>query len=442
MSGYIPQTAADRRAMLEAVGVADVCELYQAIPESVRLNRPLDLPEGASEQAVRRQMETLAAKNVRFPVILRGAGAYNHYIPAIVQRIAAKEEFVTAYTPYQPEISQGVLQSIFEYQTMICALTGMDSANASVYDGASAAAEAAAMCRDRGRQRCLVSACVHPHTLAAVRSYAWAAGAPLEVVPAKNGVTDAAALERALAGDAACVILQQPNYYGCIEDVAALAALAHAAGAKCVLSANPIALAVLTSPADCGADIVVGEGKPLGLPLSLGGPYLGFMACRSALTRRLPGRIAGETVDAEGKRCYVLTLQAREQHIRREKAQSNICSNQALCALTAAVYMAAMGPEGLRRAAAWSAANARALADALCAVPGFGLVFGAPYFHEFVTTCPVNPEILMAALEKEGILGGLPVEIDGKPCIIWCATEQNSAEDIAKAAKIAREVCA
>ena len=352
---------------------------------------------------------------------MRGAGAYRHYIPAIIRQVTSKEEFVTAYTPYQAEISQGVLQSIFEYQTMICELTGMDASNASVYDGATAAAEAVAMCRDRKRTRAVVSAAAHPDVIATrVRTYcygrerrAWLAA------PAEDGATDPDALRRLLDETTACVYVQQPNFFGQLEDLPALAAQVHAAGAKVIMGVNPISLGLLKTPGECGADIAVGEGQPLGMPLSFGGPYLGFMACQKAMMRKLPGRIVGQTMDAEGKRGFVLTLQAREQHIRREKASSNICSNQALCALTATVYLAAMGPRGLKQVASTCHAKAHYLAGELAKL-GFALRSGdKPFFHEFLTDCPVDPAKLCAALEEQGILGGLPV--DGG--ILWCCTE-------------------
>ena len=360
MGSYIPSTAAERQAMLEAIGCRSMDDLFVQVPPEMKVDR-LDLPAGKSELEVRRVLEGMAGKNRVFSSVFRGAGAYRHYIPAIVKSVTSKEEFITAYTPYQAEISQGVLQSIFEYQTMICELTGT----------------------------------------------------------------------------VACVYLQQPNYFGRIESAEAAVRAAHAAGAKCIMGVNPIAMAVLRTPGECGADIAVGEGQSLGLPLSFGGPYLGFMACTKALTRKLPGRIVGQTADHDGRRAYVLTLQAREQHIRREKASSNVCSNQALCAMTASVYLAAMGPYGLRRAADSCMAHARYAAERICSVPGFDMVYPGPYFHEFVTTCPVKPEKLTAGLEARGILGGLPIEQG----ILWCATEMNTKDEIDALEAAIREVC-
>ncbi len=434
MGGYIPSSPDERGGMLQAVGVSSVEALFSQIPAAVRAGT-LDLPEGLSELEVRRRLEALAAKNQVFRSVFRGAGAYRHYIPAIVRGVTAKEEFLTAYTPYQAEISQGILQSIFEYQTMICELTGMDVSNASVYDGASAAAEAAAMCRDRKRQRILISAAVHPQVIETVQTYAFGAGVPVEQIPLRDGRTDPDALRAALAPDVCCVLQQQPNFFGLIEEVRAEAV--HAAGAKLILSVNPISLGLLETPAGQGADIAVGEGQPLGMPLAFGGPYLGFMACTKALMRRLPGRIVGETADARGNRAFVLTLQAREQHIRREKASSNICSNQALCALTAAAYLSAMGPGGLREAAEQCAAKAQYAAGRLCEIKGVSLAYAPPFFHEFVTRLPVTPDAVLAALEAEGILGGLPV--DGG--ILWCVTELCSKAQIDEMVGVVREVC-
>lgn len=435
MGNYLPSTAAQRREMLEAIGLPSLDDLYAAAPAKLILKDGLHIPKGKSELEVARDMERIAGKNTAFPVVFRGAGAYRHYIPAIVNAVVSKESFVTAYTPYQPEISQGILQSIFEYQTMICELTGMDVSNASVYDGASAAAEAVAMCRDRKRTKALISAAAHPDVIETVQTYCWAAGYPMEVIPAADGATDLAALEAMLDGDSACIYMAQPNYFGVIEDTARAGELARQHGVKFIMGINPIAAAVLKTPAECGADVAVGEGQPLGMPLSFGGPYLGFMAATSAMMRKLPGRIAGETTDSGGNRAFVLTLQAREQHIRREKASSNICSNQALCAMTAAVYMAAMGPEGMRQAALQSMSKAHYLASELGKLPGFGLVNKTAFFHEFVTECPPDYDKLLAAMEEKGILGGLPVDKG----ILWCATELNAKEEIDRLIRLIKE---
>lgn len=437
MGSYIQSTKAQQQEMLQKIGCQSVEELFCNVPENVALTRPLNIPEGMSEIEVLNHMKELADENTVFKTVLRGAGAYRHYIPSIVKSVVTKEEFVTAYTPYQAEMSQGILQSIFEYQTMICSLTGMDVANASVYDGASAAAEAVAMCRERKRSKAYVSACSNPDVIETVKTYCRGNGMTVELIPEKDGVTDLDALKTMLDESAACVYIAQPNYYGIFEDVTAASEIAHSMGAKLIAGCNPISLAIIKTPYECGADIAVGEGQPLGMPLAFGGPYLGFMASTSAMMRKLPGRIVGETVDHDGRRAFVLTLQAREQHIRREKASSNICSNQAHCALTAAVYMSAMGADGLKEVAAQSMSKAHYLASRLEEI-GFELVYKKPYFHEFVTTGGKNGAgAALKALEENGILGGLELENSN---ILWCATEAVSKQEIDRAVKILEEV--
>ena len=438
MATYVPITPEEEQSMLEVCGLQRMDDLYGDVPASVRLKAPLNLPQGMAEKDVRREMERMAGKNTVFPHVFRGAGAYRHMIPAIVDIVTGHESFRTAYTPYQAEISQGVLQSIFEFQTDICELTGMEAANASVYDGACAAAEACEMCRERKRSRILVAESTDPKILSVIRTYAFGRDVPVEPVPASGGVTDPEALTKLLQPDVSCLVVQQPNYYGCIEDLDALTEAVHAAGARLVVHCNPIAMGLLKTPGECGADIAVGEGQPLGIPLSWGGPYLGFMACTAKLMRRLPGRIVGETTDTEGNRAFVLTLQAREQHIRREKASSNICSNEALCAMRAAAYLAAMGPRGLREAASQCVSKAHYLQKAL-EEAGLAPVFPErAFFHEFVTECP-DAEKLLAALRTEGILGGLPLEGNR---MLWCATEMNTREEMDRVAAIVREVLA
>lgn len=437
MGSYVPSTKEQQAEMLQTVGVSSFDELYAGVPARMFLKEgALKLPEGLSEMEVMDKIKAMASKNVVFPAIFRGAGVYNHYIPSIVKRVTAKEEFVTAYTPYQAEISQGILQSIFEYQTMICELTGMDASNASVYDGASAAAEAAAMCRERKRHKIVISGSTHPETLKVVKTYCFGANADCVVVPAKNGRTDLEAMKAAMDDVTACAYVQQPNFFGLLEDCEAIAEAVHAAGAKFIMGVNPIAAAIIKTPAECGADVAVGEGQPLGMPMGFGGPYLGFMTSTAKMLRKLPGRIVGQTQDSQGRRCFVLTLQAREQHIRREKASSNICSNEALCALTAGVYMAAMGPSGMKEAASQCFAKAHYLADQLTKIPGFKLIYPGEFFHEFVTSIPMDSTQLLAALEEKGILGGLPV--DGG--ILWCATEKNSKAQIDDLVSVLKEV--
>lgn len=436
MGSYVPSTAQERQEMLASIGLCSIDELFSHIPDSLKLKGELNLPSGKSELEVCRTMEHIAAQNIVFDSIFRGAGAYDHYIPAIVKSVTGKEEFVTAYTPYQAEISQGVLQSIFEYQTMICELTGMDVSNASVYDGATAAAEAVNMCCERSRSVVFCSAAAHPDTIEVVKTYCWASGHEFVLVPAKDGKTDWNSIVPQLdKKTSACLYIQSPNFFGQIEDVQQAAEAVHTVGAKLIMGCNPIALGLYKTPAELGADIAVGEGQPLGMPLSFGGPYLGFMATTKAMMRKLPGRIVGETTDVDGKRAFVLTLQAREQHIRREKASSNICSNQALCAMTAAVYLAAVGPEGLKQVANLCYQKAHYLMQQLTAIPGITLRYQGPFFHEFVTDQGDANRILLK-LEQEGILGGLPLSDGG---ILWCATEKNSKEDIDRMVGIIRK---
>lgn len=437
MGTYIPNSAAEERAMLDSLGLNTAAQLFDHLPSEVRLET-LDIPEGRSELQVQETVEAIAEKNCRFRSIFRGAGAYHHYIPSIVKSVTSKKEFVTAYTPYQAEISQGVLQSIFEYQSMICQLTGMEVSNASVYDGAVAAAEAIVMCQERKRSRALVSGSVNPQILAVIKTYSESHGIPVEILPTTNGLTDPAALAAALTADDACVYFQQPNFYGLLENGEALTEAAHKVGAKVIMGVNPISLGILKSPGEYGADIAVGEGQSLGLPMGFGGPYLGFMACTQAMMRRLPGRIVGQTTDAKGNRAFVLTLQAREQHIRREKATSSICSNEALCAMTASVYLAAMGPDGLAECARQCCNNAHYAAQEISRISGFSLRHAAPFFHEFVTECPIDPAVLTQKLANRGILGGLPVERG----ILWCVTEMNNKDQIDSLAEILKEVAA
>lgn len=437
MGSYVPTTKAERQEMLKAIGLNSIDQLYQDVPKSVRLNKPLDIPKGLSEQQVRQRMADIGGKNKVFSLILRGAGAYDHYIPAIVGAVTGKEEFSTTYTPYQAEISQGVLQSIFEFQTMIAELTGMDVSNASVYDGASAAAEAVMMCQNRRRSGVVVSGAAHSDVIATIRTYCWGRDVPFTVAPVKDGRTDKAALKKLLNEQTACFYIQQPNFFGLIEDADGLVEAAHAAGAKAIMGVNPISLGLLRTPAEYGADIAVGEGQPLGMPLSYGGPYLGFMTARKELTRMLPGRIVGETKDSRGQRAYVLTLQAREQHIRREKAGSNVCSNQALCAMTAAVYMGAMGPQGIRQAAELCYHKAHYFAQGLAKL-GFLPVHKGDFFNEFLTTSPVDPRKLEKALMRRGVLPGL---IIGQH-ILWCVTEKATREKLDEVLAIIGEVCA
>ena len=436
MGSYVPNTKEERQAMLNEIGFQSMDDLFAHIPDDVKIKDGLHIPDGMSEMEVRKEMEKIAGKNKVFKSIFRGAGAYKHFIPSIVKSVTSKENLVTAYTPYQAEISQGILQSIFEYQTMICDLTGMDVSNASVYDGATAAAESIAMCLERKRKKAFVSEAILPDAMETIKTYCHGNGMELEVIPQKDGRTDMDYLKEHIDASAACVYIQHPNYYGNLEDAQQIGEIAHEAGAKYIMSVNPISLGILKTPREYGADVAVGDGQPLGLSMAFGGPYLGFMACVSDMMRKLPGRIVGETKDHNGKTGYVLTLQAREQHIRREKASSNICSNQALCALAVSVYMAAMGNEGLENAAVQCTSKAHYLAEELNKI-GFQTENKGSFFHEFVTISEVSSEAVLSKLEENGILGGYPLD-DNR--ILWCCTEMNTKEEMDEVGRLLKEV--
>jgi glycine dehydrogenase subunit 1 len=375
----------------------------------VRLKKPLDIPDGISELEAAKRLKALAKANANTEnyTCFLGAGAYDHFIPAVVDSLLSRQEFYTAYTPYQPEISQGTLQAIFEYQSLICMLTGMDVSNASVYDGASAVAEAALMaCGAAKRNEVLVARSANPDSRDVLKTYTSFRGVKVTEFGYKNGAIDIENLESLISENTAAVIVQTPNFFGIVEDIEVIADMAHSHGALLIASCDPIALALLKAPGDAGADIAVGEGQPMGIPLSFGGPYLGFFAAKESLMRRMPGRIVGETVDKNGKRCFVLTIQTREQHIRREKATSNICSNEALCALAATIYLAAMGKEGLREAAEQCVSKSHYAQGALISTGRFKPVFSAPFFKEFAVKYDGDISKLNTRLLSDNIIGG------------------------------------
>ena len=435
---YIPHTDEDVRQMLAAIGVGTVDELFVGVPDEDRLQRPLDLPAPAAETELLRELQALAARNATAEShsSFLGGGAYNHFIPAVVDHLISRSEFYTAYTPYQPEISQGTLQAIFEYQSLICQLTGMDAANASMYDGASACAEAVLMAvRATRRPRVLLSAALHPEYRATVATYCRNLEVELVEIPySGSGRTDAAELSRQLDKETAAVVVGYPNFFGVIEELSPLAAAAHEFGARLVTAVQePIALGLLRSPGELGADIVVGEGQSFGIPLSFGGPYLGFFAARQRDLRAMPGRLVGETEDREGRRGYVLTLSTREQHIRREKATSNICSNEGLCALMATVYLALLGKRGVREVAEQNLAKAEYAKGRIAALDGFSLPYSGPTFNEFVVEAAEGAEVVLTRLEEQGILGGIPLSrfYAGMPgALLICVTEQHSCAQI------------
>ena len=429
---YIPHTDADRQAMLAAIGVPSVAALFEDVPAHARFPE-LALPPAFSEIEARRELEVLAGANFTTadgPCFL-GAGAYRHFVPAVVDAVLRRGEFYTAYTPYQPEISQGTLQAIFEYQTMICALTGMEVSNASHYDGATATAEAvitAINAHRLKRRKVVISPWVHPEYRAVVRTYTQGMGLTIVENRGLAGLTDF------LDEDTSCLIVQYPDFLGRFEDLSGLAEAAHAAGALFVVVADPIALGILKPPGEFGADIVVGEGQGMGAGLNFGGPHLGFFATRKKYVRKIAGRLVGQTVDAEGERGFVLTLSTREQHIRRERATSNICTNQGLVALAAAVYMAALGKTGLRRVAELCYHKAHYAQQRIGEINGFSVVDNKPFFKEFVVRCP-RPvaEINDYLLDEWGIIGGYDLGRDYphlRGYTLLCVTEMNSREEI------------
>ena len=411
---YIPNTAADRRAMLDAIGVAEAQDLFDTIPEAVRRRAPLDLPPALTELELHQHMGELAARNrpAGDAVCFLGGGCYDHFVPAVVDMVGSRSEYYTAYTPYQAEASQGTLQTTFEFQTLVCQLTGMEVSNASLYEAATACVEAAFMAINVTRRdaKVVVSETVHPEYRRTLATYFHDLPTELVTVPAAGDLTDTDALRQAVGADVACVIVQSPNFFGRTEPVADFAAAARDAGALLTQAFDPISLGLLQGPGALGADIAVAEGQPLGNPMSYGGPYLGIFACREQHVRRIPGRIVGETVDRNGKRAFVLTLQTREQHIRREKATSNICSNQGLLALRAAAYLAVVGPAGLRRAAELCHHKAHYAAERLSAIDGVALAHpDGRFFKEFVLRLPVPVADVLPALLDAGFHAGVPL---------------------------------
>ena len=424
-SHYIPNTAAEQDDLLTAVGMSSVDELFADIPEDYR-NPPLRLPDPMSELEIQRELGAMAGRNRPLssgPSFL-GAGSYYHFIPSIVKAVMTRGEFLTAYTPYQPEVSQGTLQVIFEFQTMISALYGMEVANAGMYDGATSLAEAVLMaCRVTRRQQVVVSDTVAPAYRQVIATYCQAQGIAIDIVPTAD---IGASVTEATAG----VVAQYPNFYGGLDDLAALAATAHDDGALLVVSADPLAMGMLNPPGAFGADIVTGEGQPIGIPPSFGGPYLGLFSCKQQYIRQMPSRLVGRTTDTQGRTGYVLTLQTREQHIRRERATSNICTNEALYALASTIYLAAMGRHGLRQVAELCYHKAHYAASAIAGLDGYSLAQSDPFFQEFVVSCPEAPGKVNRRLMERNILGGLDVSDRFENGMLLCVTEMNSREDI------------
>ncbi|MCD9020251.1 aminomethyl-transferring glycine dehydrogenase subunit GcvPA [Cohnella silvisoli] len=435
---YLPMTEQDETEMLKAVGVNSVEELFVDIPQSVRYEGIMPMSGALNEPALLKHMRQLSDRNADFDryTSFMGAGIYDHHIPVVINHVISRSEFYTAYTPYQPEISQGELQAIFEFQSYVCELTGMKVANASMYDGATALAEAAALASAATkRKRVVVSRTVHPEAREILLTSARGLGLEVVEVGYVNGITDLAELEAAITDDTAAVLVQTPNFFGCLEDIRPIEKLIHASKGLLVMSVNPLSLGLLESPGELGADVVVGDAQPLGIPASLGGPTCGFFAVSEPLMRRIPGRIVGQTVDSEGKRGFVLTLQAREQHIRREKATSNICSNQALLALCASVYMSTLGKEGIREAALLNLRKSHYASGRVEGSNAFSLSFTAPFFNEFVVKLPAGAEAgsMNAKLLKAGYIGGYDLgvaypELAGH--LLVAVTERRTKEEI------------
>lgn len=436
MFPYIPNTSEEINKMLNVIGVSNMDDLFSDIPEEIRLNRELDINKPMSELEVIRRMTELSGKNLSTDdlVCFLGAGAYDHYVPSIIKHITSRSEFSTSYTPYQPEISQGTLQVIFEYQTMISNLTGMDFANASVYDAPTAAAEAAMMAIEATKRKTvLISKTVHPEVREVLATYMKHHGGNLVEIGYKDGETDIEELKTLLTKDVAGLIVQNPNFFGVIEDLTEVEKLVHQNKSLLMMGVDPISLGILKSPGEIGADIAFGEGQSLGNALNYGGPYLGFMAAASKLLRKMPGRIVGQTEDLDGKRAFVLTLQAREQHIRREKATSNICSNQALNALSAAIYLTTLGKSGIREVALQCAKKAKYAHNEICKSSKYKPAFDKPFFKEFAIKSEVDVEVVNEELLNCGIIGGY--KLGGKyeneqSSLLFCVTEKRTKAEI------------
>jgi glycine dehydrogenase subunit 1 len=436
--GYILNTPADQNAMLAAIGVASIEALFEQVPAELRLRRELDLPPALGEMELTAHMTALANRNVAAgqKVCFLGGGSYDHFIPAVVDYVAGRGEFYTSYTPYQPEVSQGNLQVSFEYQTLITQLTGMDVSNASLYDGGSASAEAVLMCIAATGRRgsVVVPESLHPEYRQTIATYLSNLGVRLHTVPTPAGTTSAELLARAIGDDTACIVIQQPNFFGCVEDMQSLVQAAHERGALVVNAVDPISLGLFKRPGEFGVDIVVAEGQSLGTPMQYGGPYLGIMACSEKFVRRMPGRIAGQTVDRRGKRCWVLTLQTREQHIRREKATSNICTNQGLFALRATVYLAALGPQGLRDTAESCLRKAHYARGQLTKIGRLSAAFDRPFFKEFVLRDGDDAiHSLVADALDAGFFAGVPLGqwySELSDCLLVTVTEKRTRQEI------------
>ncbi len=433
---YIPHTDKDIQKMLEKIKEPNIQALFKEIPEEVKLKRDYHLNTGLSESEVSKTLKALSNMDKNDLIHFVGAGSYDHYIPTIIHHITSRSEFYTAYTPYQPEVSQGTLQYIFEFQTMMTELTNMDVCNASMYDGATSCAESIMMAVSKTRRnKVLVSSQLHPHTIETIKTYGHFNGYEIELLENKQGIVDEVELENKLTKEVACVVVSHPNFFGLIEDPSDYIDKIHENKSLLIMNVNPLSLGLLKTPGEIGCDIVCGEAQPLGIPLSYGGPYLGFICTTKKLMRKIPGRVVGQTTDVEGKRAFVLTLQAREQHIRREKANSNICSNQSLNALAATVYMATMGKKGIVEVCEQNVKKAHYAYQKITSLPQFEKVFDTPFFNEFVVKTNINYKKVKDALLKENMVAGLHLgDYDTRynNHILFCVTEKRTKDEIDK----------
>lgn len=443
MFPYISHTHEDEQEMLKSIGLNSLDQLFDDIPKDMQLGRELNLPKAMSELEVKRYLSEMAKKNCSLSELtcFLGAGAYDHYIPSVINHIISRSEFYTSYTPYQPEISQGTLQYLFEFQTLLCELTGMDVANASLYDGGTAAVEAALMAAAHSRKgEIIISKTVRPETIQILKTYAPLQNLTVVEVDMKDGVTDLEALDKLVSDDTAAVITQSPNFFGIIEDLKATGEIVHKGKkATFIASVDPISLGILKRPGDLGVDVVVGEAQSMGIPVAFGGPYLGFIASKKDYMRKLPGRIVGQTEDLDGKRSFVLTLTAREQHIRREKATSNICSNQGLNTLAATVYMVTLGKEGLKEVAMQSTQKAHYAFEQLTKSGKYKPLFDKPFFKEFAVTSDIDADKITKDLRKENIVGGYHLGKDFKELknsVLYAVTEKRTKEEIDKLSSV------
>jgi glycine dehydrogenase subunit 1 len=433
---YVPNTDQNRKEMLKKIGVKDFTELLRVIPESIKLKEELKLPPPLSELELIRLLAEMAEQNrdISRSICFLGGGAYDHFIPAIVDHIISRSEFYTAYTPYQAEVSQGTLQAIYEFQSLICELTGMDVANASMYDGATAAAEAALLSHAHtGRGEILVAESLNPNYRKVIDTYCGSIKMKVNTLPWSDGLTDPDKLKMMMSDQVACVIIQTPNFLGFLENIKEIESLVHSKGALLVLVCDPISLGILKTPGEYNADIAVGEGQILGNGLNLGGPYLGYFAAKQSLVRKMPGRIIATTSDTRGRRGFVMTLQTREQHIRREKATSNICTNEALCALAACVYLSVMGKKGIKKVAELSLQKSHYAAEQIARLNGFKRSFDSPFFKEFVIETPLPPERILSSLRENNIFAGLDLSAFNpilKNQLLICVTEKRTQEEI------------